>query len=133
MIAFVDFLKKCPICTFCICKKRVKEGLILDPDEIIEKELEEDMKPKTPPESLKNTTFNDDTKRTESSPEPSFEEESEEEEDEKPPTPEESKEEEEVYIGPSNVLVRDPIASEHFHNEAMGETFANTQQLGLVN
>lgn len=46
--------------------------LILDADEIIEKELEEDMKPKTPPESLKETTFIEPYDETQPSPEVSF-------------------------------------------------------------
>ena len=32
VIALIDFLKRCPICSCCVCKKKPKELLIIDPD-----------------------------------------------------------------------------------------------------
>jgi hypothetical protein len=56
LIAIIDFLKKCPICTFCICKKKFKELLIIDPDKVIDKDRDEIKKPTPPPTPPRDPT-----------------------------------------------------------------------------
>jgi len=90
IIALIDFLKRCPICTCCMCKVRLKELLIIDPEENIEKEEKEIHEPKTPPPEPERTPT---PPPREPTPEPTPEFESSSEEEIKEPTPEPSEEE----------------------------------------